>query len=178
MSAADAVRYVGTLVELTGLGLVAWVIRETAHRFDRRVTEGLRTMVDRAAAWRPFRRKPEVVQKVAGDTATVKDEAWVTVRGEAAHPTLEARIDALEDRVRQGEERSDSLDARLRRESEERQAADDRERRAREQTDENVRRLVRQQAAGGLGKEALGVACFAFGLLLTNLSEEIARWLP
>lgn len=177
MSAVDAVRYIGTLIELVGLILVGWGILETAHRFDR--IPDLRTMVRRALSWRPFHKPQNVTVQTATAEAKVTSGGRVAARIEAGkHQPPEARIAALEKRMNQVEEQNNALVAQVRRESEERQAADERERQSREQTDENVRKLVRQQAAGALGREAVGVGCFAFGLLLTNLSEEIARWLP
>ena len=103
-------------------------------------------------------------------------EAHGTV--EVGKPSTTAqRLTALEKRVDALQERADTLAADLRQETDARQAADEEERLAREATDEEVQRLVKRVTAGNFGRQVASVVLIVAGLLLTNLSEEIARFL-
>ncbi len=159
----DAVRYAGIVVELVGLALVAWGIWDTARRFDRPVTAAVRKALQQLLARR--QRRPDIT--VTGATGTENTTAFSgTPRVQPANPTVEDRLAYLEERMQRAENQHAALDAQLRREVDDRRATDDQERQARERTDRNVSGLLQQHAAGGLGKQALGVGCFAFGLLL------------
>ena len=138
----------GGVAELVGLGLVAWEIRQ-----------------DRAQARRLFH--GDVVVKVGGATATARAGGVAVLTG-GPEPTVEERVDKLEEEVRRQREAFDQRVAEVRAELSREVSAQVADARAAAAEDsQKVWRAIQAMLEGGLGRRALGVGLFAVGLILS-----------
>lgn len=173
----DGVRYAGIGLELVGLLLIGLDIRDRRKSTNQQsIGQWVAALARRVVEHLPLRKTHSATASLSatGTMSTVGKSLTPRWNVKAKTPTLEDRITGLEERMGRIEERAAGLESDLRREAEERRKAVDAERQAREATEEIVQQLVVRLTAGNLWYERIGVGLFFFGLMLTNLSEEIA----
>lgn len=171
-------RYAGYILEVLGIGTVAWGLRDRARHH--RKPGLLEPLGDRLrAASKEFAsafRGPQAITGVAGSvTAGVSTVGGATVRTSVPPgASLEYRIARLEGKVDGLQEQSD----RLRREVEEKHrkalGAVEQERTAREEDTAALREKVAQVDTGGLHIEWMGVWWLVLGVTLATLAPELA----
>lgn len=179
--AADWVRHVGGVMQLSGLALAAVGIVDVRHQLGRspltaqlaatltRERVRIRRLVDRLG-----RRQPRIVSAQADPATTTvtastgAGEVWHGMGGDSPHNliAIKRNVEVLERRTKRTREELD-------RERAERRAVDDRERADREQAVARVERLVRDLRLGGLRLEGGGLALIAAGIIATTWPAEI-----
>ena len=130
------IRITGWILELFGLGTVAWGLQDTRRQFGR---PDFLTIV---RAW--WARRPKMRQQVVtgtghaagGGTASATGYAW---HGTPSNPTLEDRVAALEANIRGVDEHVDQVHRELRQEVTARDEALFSERHAREKEDTEIK---------------------------------------
>lgn len=170
---ADGLRYFGIACELVGLLLVASDI--SARRKETKAP----SVVDWIKKHRPFRRPQD--HRLEGEanikTAVGKNLGLIWNVKAGSELTTEQRLKALEEKAAEARRQLDDLGVMLTEEIRLRNAAEEAHQRAQQATDAKIDVLTRRLLAGGLWRERAGVGLFLLGLVLTNLSEEMARWI-
>lgn len=158
----------GMLLQLCGIGTVAWGLRDTRKLFER---PNLRALM---FAWfKRFPRWRENLVLIPG-TADVRTSARIAGVGRVILPPdtpLDKRVAALEAEVAQI---SESLYQMQRKHEETTRAlssADQVENRERKAEDEEIRKLLTEAAAGGLHLEMMGICWLFFGVLFSSVSS-------
>jgi hypothetical protein len=175
-SGLDRVRWAGMVLQLLGVGTVAWGVRHVRRLFGRP------SVIEKTAAW--FRRllaafippKPSTVQATAEGVATATGRvSAVVIAGPNA--SLERRVEVLGrnlDRLRDEMVETEKLT---------RQEIDlVRENLAKEQQirgieSQRIGRQLEEMAVGALRLDVLGVLWLMLGVVGTSIPEEIAHWL-
>lgn len=157
----------GGMIQLVGLGIVAWGLWSTRNRLRNTTTlQELRRLASLLV--RPLRRwwKPGRVEQIVGrspgrsaDAATVSTEP----------PTLEQRVQQLDDALGRVNEEVEEVWDQLHHESAQRTEAD-----------RKLQRLVGDLASAGLRVEAVGLTWLASGLfagVFPDVVVRLAGWL-
>ncbi len=169
------VRFTGLLLQILGIGTVAWGIRETRALFGRP------TLFAQFRAW--LRRFPVYGGRVVSASASITmPRISVNARGHAgasAGPdaSADARIEALEKNVRLLNERIDHTQNEM--DQKFRSHADflKQEERTRALHDQAIREKLEATETGGLHISAMGVLWLFIGVTLSTAATEIAKCL-
>jgi hypothetical protein len=173
--AAAALREAGTLLQLFGLGLVAYGLSDMRRKFGRP------SVVTAATQW--WRRlrtamgpaQPITFSGQAGGVAIVSGRAVMDVRA-GPNSSLERRVEILEQRLdilaREARDAQERLDRRLDEVSKRSEA----ESRAHADAVERLRVQLEDMAVGGLHFEMAGLVWLLFGTITSSLPEELV-WL-
>lgn len=174
-TAEPAIRLTGLILQLLGIGTVAWGISETRALF------GHPSLAAQAKAWLgrfPLRRRNIVLAVSAGSIATGASNArgYVT-RGAGPSPTIETRVDALEKNIELIHERISGTEKVM--EEEFRKAADavSREQQTRRTEDQAILGKLEATGTGGVHISAIGASWLFVGVVLSTAGIEIAEWL-
>ena len=169
------VRITGLLLQILGIGTVAWGIRETRALFGRP------TLMAQFRAW--LRRFPVYGERVVSANMNITiPGASLHARGYAfaatrSNASVEERIDALEKNVALINTRIDQtqneMDQRFR------SHVDDlkQEERNRAREDQSIREKLEATETGGLHISVMGALWLFVGVTLSTGASEIARWL-
>lgn len=169
------VRITGMLLQILGIGTVAWGIRETRALFGRP------TLMAQFRAW--LHRFPVYGGRVVSASANI------TVPGASLHArgyvstaarsnvSVEERIDALEKNVKLITERIDETQSEM--DQRFRSHADllKQEEHARAREDQAIGEKLEATETGGLQISAMGALWLFVGVTLSTAAPEIARWL-
>jgi hypothetical protein len=164
------IRITGWVLELFGLGTVAWGLQETRRQFGR---PDFLAIVRAWWARRPKMRRQIVTGAVhvpGGGTVSATGYAW---HGTSPTPTLEDRVAALEANVRGVNEHVNQVQRELRQEVTARDEALSSERRAREKENTEIKQKLESAETGGLHVSMMGVIWLAAGLTLSTIPNEI-----
>jgi hypothetical protein len=168
------VRLTGWVLELFGLGTVAWGIRETRRQFGR--PSILRIARDWVARY-PMPSPIVPSRGITGTIGMVEEHDTAQAIGVVHTPSLEGRIIALENNLRSIGERVDHVELALDQEAHTRQAALSQERRSREAQNQLIRRQLEAVETGGLDISSVGLVWLALGLTLSTIPNELLYWL-
>ena len=176
-SAEAAFRYAGLGLQLAGLLLVAWGIRETRKRFGRpSLGESLRRWflkLKRAAFPPPGSGSGHPVTVLPGTA-----EGTFTGFPPTVSTTMEERLAALEAKLRGVQLQLTKFRSETTKAAQELRKAVAQETARREQADSGIRTLIEDQSAGGLHLEAMGLVWLLVGTLAGSLSAELALLFP
>jgi hypothetical protein len=175
MTLGRSLQVVGAILELGGLGTVAWGISDTRRRFTDRPSikdqsvDFLKRTAKRATA--RFHRKPrQIVVGVGAAAGRIHfggGHVYPTAKlADQAGTTVEERLDQIRTMVNQHAEKLTALERRIDEEADSRKEADEAADRQRRVTEEGLRKLIADAAAGGLRLETVGVLLFAAGLVI------------
>lgn len=169
----DRLRYGGLAFELLGVATIALGLSEKGRQFDRHLSSFF-------MGWwasRPrFGKRSHVIAASANSIGIVGMSAKLSIwHGTPPDSTLNARVDALEKNLLNLRNEIDDTSKRL--QEEERTRAEDikAERLARESDRHQLTTRLDQFAAGGLHIEWMGMVWLVIGLVLGNISVEVAR---
>lgn len=190
---ADNLRYTGLALQILGVGLAAYGIRQvrvewtellgiigTSTSTTRRVAAAVKRRVEqttrRFLAW-VGRPQHVTIQGEAAISAELALSGTLTLQLEQppAGATLEQRVEWLERRVRTAFEHAENTRQRLDEEAKARADAVAAEAAARAEHTEQVQRSIGRLAGGGLRLQAWGVACLLVGITLATIPEELAK---
>jgi hypothetical protein len=172
LASEQVIRLTGLTLQVLGIGTVAWGISETRALF------GHPSFVSKTKAWFgrfPLLRSTHVLTAtgVAALGLTGKARAHVTHRPTA--PTIEARVEALENNVTSIHTRitetQNEMDDGLNKAAE----ALKRESQAREDEDKTIRHKLEATGTGGVHISAIGASWLFVGVVLSTASTEIAK---
>jgi hypothetical protein len=171
------VRLAGMVLQLCGIGTVAWGIRKTRRFFgEKSYRERVREYWGRRPGDRTSALTGHAMPAEAGDFSIgTGDVGWQITTPEAQPhekiAALESNVERMRKALRDGEHH-------LKEEARKRVASIDAERQGRERGDEEVRGVIREAAAGGLDLSAMGVVWLFIGVILGTASPEIAQLFP
>jgi hypothetical protein len=165
-------RIAGCCLELLGLAIVAYGLRDTRKLF--RQPSLLQLWRDWLARFPTFYRHIHVV--AATGTFTLGGDALTAFGSVSLSPTasLDERVIALEKNLNQTNALVQQMQKQREEDTRKQAAALDSERRARETEDEKNQRLLEEALAGGLHLETIGVVWLLIGIILSTLSTELA----
>jgi hypothetical protein len=170
----DAVRYAGLGLEWGGLIIIAVGLHDMRRRFEEPslVTTFRQWLRQLAASFR----KPQAITMSAsiGRSSAMGHSAELTVSpapGASADERFR-KIEADLDRLRRDTDERFSAMSRRIHQTDKRAKVEHRERQS---ADENLRRLLKEVAVGGLHLEVVGLVWLALGVLCTTIPEEISR---
>ena len=168
MNTGAWLQLIGAVLELAGIGTVAWGIAETRAKFTDRPSLARRawTRASRATA-RIFRlRRSTTVHVGAAELRAgggiVRARATVGF-GSWDEEALEERIERLRRAIESHEKRFGDLDQRIDDEERTRREADEEHEGRVDAVERELTELIREAAAGGLRLETIGVSLFALG---------------
>lgn len=175
-TAEDRVRYCGLALQLLGISIVAWGLR------DRRLLFNLPSPLDNLRGYlRQFPRwgaKPQTINIIGTGGILVggsgKVSVWIGVPPGAS---IEDRLAALKGNVESLKTQQAEIAKELQEETRKRFEAVDSERRKRESAVIDIRRQLNTLGAGGLHLEWAGVFWLFLGVFLATIPSEIAGWL-
>jgi len=169
------IRITGLILQILGVGTVAWGIRET------RVLFGHPTLVDQFRAWR--RRFPVYGGRtVFGSGNVAMKPASLHARGytlasAGLNPTTETRVDALEKNVKLIHERIDHTQSEMDQKFRSHASLLEWEAQTRARDDQALREKLEVTETGGLHISAMGALWLFIGITLSTAAPEIAKWL-
>jgi hypothetical protein len=169
------IRYAGLILQLAGIGAVAYGIKKTRDQFrkpswEQSLVNGLR---DLPAVFRTRRNYLKSGAPQAGSSRVSAEGSAKPVRTKGASPrvaALEAELLAVSERVMQTQRQLDE-EARVR-------DNDDKwERAARGEADARLWKALEEFSVGGLDLSAVGLWWLLVGLVLTTVAGEAVRFL-
>jgi len=165
------IRVTGWILELFGLGTVAWGLEQTRSEFGRP------SFITAARAW--WNDRP----KLRGRTVQAAGHASIgaltgSARGQALYTSpsnqrLEERVGALETQFQTMSLRIDQTQVDLSQEVSARKDALAEERDVREKEDATIKRKLESVETGGLHISMIGVVWLTAGLTLSTISDEL-----
>ncbi len=169
------IRLTGLVLQLLGIGTVAWGISETRALF------GHPSFAARAKAWLgrfPLRRRNIVLAAGAGsiEMATAKARGHVA-RGAGPNPTIETRVDALERNIELIQERISGTEKEMDEEFRKAANALRDEQQTRQTEDQAILKKLEATGTGGVHISAIGASWLFVGVVLSTTGIEIAEWL-
>jgi hypothetical protein len=166
-------RIAGLLLQLLGIGAVAYGLREIRLLFR------LPSQRQIAVGWfKRFPRLKEDAVVVVGSAATMAGAGAVTAYGTVSLPptaSLEERIAALEQDRQRTWALMGEIQGRMEQEARVRKSELESERGERTVQDEKTRKLLEEAAVGGLYLEITGIAWLLIGVICATASSEIAN---
>lgn len=171
----QTIRITGMVLEIFGLGTVAWGVSQTRRRFGRPSIVALtRQWLGQIPRWP---RNHVISLAGVASAGAVGSARGHAVYGVGPNPTIEERVDALEKNLKGLDERfnqaRNEIEAKVRKQSE----SIDEERRTRASADENLRKTIEDTETGGLHLSAVGLVWLLVGLILSTIPEELAALL-
>ena len=169
------IRYTGLVLQMLGIGTVAWGISETRALFGRP------SLTSKTKAWLgrfPLLRRITVVAAGAAcaSALTCRARAYVT-EGPGAKPTLESRVDALERNIDLVHERISNIQKEVDEEFRKASRALKSEEQQRQLEDDAIRDKLEATGTGGVHISAIGAAWLLVGVILSTAAVEIAALL-
>lgn len=169
------IRIAGMIMELFGLGTVAFGVRETRVRFKKS------SLLETTRQWLKSFPKFKIETRIVLGTATLKLgggtlSAFGTV-SPSPTATLEERVALLERSLNQANEMIHQIQQKIEEETRKRDTALDAERRDREVGDEKNQQRLKEAVAEGLYIETTGVVWLFLGIILSTASNEITSCL-
>ena len=169
------IRLTGLILQILGICTVIWGISETRALF------GHPSLTSKTKAWLrtfPFLRRNIVLAagSVTLSGAVAKARAYVT-HGPGANPTIEARLDAIENNVTSIHERISQVQREMDGEFQKTTDALNREEQARQAEDNTIREKLEATGTGGVHISAIGASWLLVGVILSTAAIEIAALL-
>lgn len=168
------IRVIGLLLQLCGIGTVAWGLRETRKLF------GYPGFFEHSVEWlkRFPKYKPRPISgKIHGTVPAVQQRgsahAWQSPDPEAP---IEKRLAAVEANLLDVNQRLVQVQHGLDHETRRITSELDEERRIRKEEDKETRRNLALSQTGGLSISAMGLVWLFWGIILSTASTEIAKW--
>ncbi|HEV8608874.1 MAG TPA: hypothetical protein VGS98_02230 [Thermoanaerobaculia bacterium] len=174
VTAADSIRYAGTLLELFGLVLVAIGLSDVRRLFGRlSILVKIQGSLSRAGA--AIRSHP-----ITGSGAVAIGGAQVSARGRTFHRAREGaspeeRVSMLEKGLDSALEELDRAVQRVENQFAATRESIQHESRERAADNQRVSQKIEEFAVGGLHLEIVGLSWLILGMIATNLAGEIAR---
>ena len=171
--AEPRIRVMGLVLQILGIGTVAWGIRTTRKLFGR---PGIVVLMRRWLANFPrYGGRTISVGATMAATSAVRGRGFITTR--AADDSVEARLDALEKNVEHVNDRISGLQAEMDQKADEHRCALPEEREARSREAGELRERLEATETGGLHVSAVGAVWLTLGVALSTAAPELARWL-
>lgn len=169
----DGIRYAGLLLQLVGVGVVAYTLRERGRLFGRLpVLAYASQWMHRAPSLRP---RHQVLEATGAASVTVFGSAEATVwRGPRRDQTLDVQLEAIRENLETLRGMFDSLTQRQSEQNAQLQEAIAAEREARAQQVQAARRTLEGVAAESLYLEVAGLAALVIGIVVATIPAEIA----
>lgn len=163
----------GLVLQILGIGTVAWGIRTTRRLFGR---PGMVALVRTWLANFPrYGGRTIAVGATMTATSSVRGRAFVTTT--AADESVEARLDALEKNMGHVNDRINGIQAEIDQKADEHRRAFEEERQARSKEAGELRERLEATETGGLHVSAVGAVWLTVGVALSTAAPELARWL-
>lgn len=169
------IRLVGLVLQVLGIGTVAWGIHRT------RVLFGHPTFVDQLCSW--LKRFPAGGKRVVSVTGNVTlpplsvQGRGQTVASAGPNPTLDARIEALEKSVRLMNTRINQTQCQMDEGFRRRDELLNEEKQTRVKEDQALCEKLEATETGGLHISAMGALWLFVGVTLSTAAPEIAKYL-
>ncbi|MBU1706172.1 hypothetical protein KKG19_05625 [Patescibacteria group bacterium] len=170
-----AIRITGMVLQLLGIGTVAWGIHTTRKEFGH---------PSAFAVWRKrLNRFPPFVGRVATGSAHITLPAMtVSARGygsigAGANPTIDARVQALEENLKLVNDRVSQIQNEMDQEFRKQSNALKQEQQVRSDEDQHIRAKIESTETGGLHISAMGALWLAVGVIMSAIPSELAMWL-
>jgi hypothetical protein len=167
------IRLTGLVLQILGIGTVAWGIRTTRRLFGR---PGMLALACRWLANFPrYGGRTISVGGIATASTAVRGRGFVTTA--AADDSVEARLVALEKNMDHVNDRVSGLQAEIDQKVDEHRRALEEERQARSKEAGELRERLEATETGGLHVSAVGAVWLIVGVALSTAAPELARWL-
>lgn len=172
LASEPVIRLTGLVLQVMGIGTVAWGISETRALF------GHPSFASRLKEWLarfPLLQKNHViaVAGIAMGAATGKARAYGT--HSPTSPTIESRIEAIEKNVTAIHERITHTQREMDEEFHKSAEALKREEQLRQESDGAIREKLEATGTGGVHISAIGASWLFVGVVLSTASTEIAK---
>lgn len=164
----QSIRVAGLCLQLLGLIAAAIGIRDTRRLFDKPSFFGLLRKWGRDFPRHHTRELSARAETSVSISATADGIGW---RG--VGPTLESRLDAIEENLQTLRDRFDKESRSLRKKIESLRREIASEKSSRKEVDQKIHLQVEAASADGLHLAAIGVVWLAFGIVLTTVPMEI-----
>lgn len=169
------IRLTGLVLQILGIGTVAWGISETRALF------GHPSLVGKWRKWLarfPLLRQNTVFAAGSGSLVLAggKVRGYGTV-GPGQNATIESRVDALEKNVKSIHERISATQNEMDEEFQKTANALKEETHARKREDEEIRKNLEATGTGGVHISAIGASWLFVGVLLSTAAVEISKCL-
>jgi hypothetical protein len=160
-------RWTGMLLQIGGVGTVAWGLSKTRQLFGR---QGIGESIIRWAAAIPeqFHCPKPVSASINMDMAGVSQSMTGPVRISAKMKSLEEKVSWLLDQVEKLENRMEDLSREGRQREKKLKGLIDEESSERESADENISQQIEEVAIGGLHLELMGLVWLVVGIVLSS----------
>lgn len=176
VDASEAViRITGMLLQLLGIGTVAWGIHITRKEFGHPSV---------FAVWRKrlSRFPPFGGRLVTGSAQITLPAGTVSARGYSSlsagpNPTIEARVQALEENLKIVNDRVSQTQNEMDREFRKQSDTLKQEQQVRSDEDQHIRAKMEATETGGLHISAMGALCLFVGVIMSSVASELAVWL-
>lgn len=176
VKAEDGIRYAGLLLQLVGVGVVAYTLRGRGKLFGRLpVLRHAVQWIRRAPRLRP---RHQVLEVSGVACATAFGNADATIwRGPRLDQSLEAQLDAIRENLETLRGRCDSLSQRQSEQNAQLREAIASERVERSKQVDAARRTLEGVAAESLYLEAAGLVALVIGIIAATIPAELAALL-
>lgn len=170
---ADAVRYAGLLLQLLGVGVVAYTLRGRGKPFDHApVLTFARSWIRRAPSFRPRHITLEVTGTAMGSASASADATlW---RGHRLDQPVEAQLDAIRENLATLRDDLQAQGSCTNARVAELRNAIDAERAQRSAEIQETKRTLKEIAADSLYLEVAGIGWLVAGIFLATIPAEIA----
>ncbi|HAL56329.1 MAG: hypothetical protein A2X96_12455 [Syntrophobacterales bacterium GWC2_56_13] len=170
------IRITGMLLQLLGIGTVAWGIHITRKEFGHPSV---------FAVWRKrLSRFPPFCGRLVTGSAhiTLSGGGTVSARGYGSlsagpNPTIEARVQALEENLKLVNDRVSQTQNEMDREFRKQSDTLKQEQQVRADEDQHIRAKMEATETGGLHISAMGALCLFVGVIMSSVASELAMWL-
>jgi len=159
-------RWTGMLLQIGGVGTVAWGLSKTRELFDR---PGIWQSIIRWVAAIPDQvRAPRTITVSASGAMKIQRSASLQVHNSLGDKSLEEKVNWLLDRVEKLEGRISDLRREGREQEKKLESLIDEEASQRESADANINRQIEEVAIGGLHLEFMGIVWLVLGIVLSS----------
>jgi hypothetical protein len=169
------IRLTGLILQLFGIGTVAWGISETRSFF------GHPSFASKTMSWFrrfPLRNRRIVFGSATGSFGSISSRARGHVTSSSGiNPTLENRITTLEKNIGLIHERISSTEKEMDEEFRKLTNSLKTEEATRQTEDSNILQKLEKTGTGGVHISAIGAALLFVGVILSTAGLEIAEWL-
>lgn len=171
----SAIRWTGLVLQLLGVGTVAWGLRAARKLF------GHLSLAAKARSW--LSRFPLHKRNVIHSSSVIFDGgSVVSIKGHATHKpspdaTMEQRLDALERNIDMLHDRISGNEDLSNQKFDKTAKSLEKERQDRSAQDQAISRQLEESSTGGIHISAMGALWLFIGVIFSSGSTEIASWL-